>query len=373
MGLDETIAVPTNQHRGDSLQPEGINGRVQVSPDDDINSKIADLPSSGGVVELSAGTWTLSSPIIDQGKSNLTILGAGWGATSIVAADGADTNVLELSQVDHLELRGIEINGNAANQSDLGDRENQCGIYLIECNDITISECYVHNTEKSCIRHDGQDANIEHFRVTDCKIGPTNGASGLRDGVSTTNNGSPNLFESVVITGNHFKNVQALSVELSAATAQATVSDNTFRGTTSNDSMSGVYSHGQHTTIGNNAFRIEPTSGSAAIRVTGTHSIEGNVIREFAGGDGILVEGTASGVNNISGNVIKAVAGHGITNARPDTVIANNRVEDAGNDGINNSGNDCVIDGNRVKGSTNQNIDDTGTGTVGTNLTGDPN
>ena len=89
----------------------------------EIQKALDKLPTSGGVVYLPSGTFTVTQPIVLQ-RDNQTLSGAGE-STILRLAPGADCPVIILGQpvnyprlnVRHLCVAGLQIDGNRRLQS----------------------------------------------------------------------------------------------------------------------------------------------------------------------------------------------------------------------------------------------------------------
>lgn len=104
---------------GASLAWKNTADYVCTGTNDDvkINAAMAALPSAGGTVLLSDGTFTISNPLIPT-VNNTRLLGQGLDATVILAAPGANCNgyQFDVSQAVNLIfccIEGMSFNGNS--------------------------------------------------------------------------------------------------------------------------------------------------------------------------------------------------------------------------------------------------------------------
>lgn len=117
-----TITVAASDASGESKRAakyvcDGTSDQSQ------IQAAIDALPSVGGVVQLSEGTFTVSASI--QLNSGTILRGAGRGrwesdtGTTIALANGVNDNVIELSAstVTHVEISHLNVSGNKANNT----------------------------------------------------------------------------------------------------------------------------------------------------------------------------------------------------------------------------------------------------------------
>lgn len=114
-----------------------------VADEAEIEAAIAALPASGGLVQLSEGTFYISTPI-DVLKSNVTIAGMGTGLTNLFLVNGANCNVIVVGNgalsLSNVCIRDLTIDGNRANQTAGG-----IGIYFYGASDYILYDCSVIN------------------------------------------------------------------------------------------------------------------------------------------------------------------------------------------------------------------------------------
>lgn len=169
--------------------PEGIRDAADfccTGLDDEgtIRQAILALPSGGGTVQLSAGTFeirkvpqTLGGILID--RSFVTLAGQG-AATRLRLAAGQNTNVIRIigSGVGHVTIRDLAIDANRT-ENDQGtgdanishDRFEFCGIKAFrqaptgpsadeDCHDITIQNCHVKEAHRLGIMLEGHNMRV---------------------------------------------------------------------------------------------------------------------------------------------------------------------------------------------------------------------
>jgi len=121
-----------------------------------------------GALFLPAGTYSLSQDLVVP--SNCMVLGAGRGSI-LKAAAGSLTNCLKLSGVSHCMIAGLAIDGNKANVQQVGIQYvSLSGIQLTNCDDITITRCFIHDCYVSGIMANGGCTNlmISNNRLVAC-------------------------------------------------------------------------------------------------------------------------------------------------------------------------------------------------------------
>ena len=94
-------------------------------------------------------TIAVGSVVVDDwlhldGVTNVTI--TGYGSSTITIADNAEVGAFRLgdiSSVENVTIEGIEIDGNAANQTN--DVEYADGVRISDGHNVTVKECYIHD------------------------------------------------------------------------------------------------------------------------------------------------------------------------------------------------------------------------------------
>jgi hypothetical protein len=353
-----------------------INEAVFISPSDDPNTRISELPTTGGLAIFEPGTHTITSPVTDNGTSSLTLDGYG-PASKLKVADSTQINCIEPSS-DRVRIRNLQIDGNKANNSDGGDRSNQCGIYLDAVNDAVVENCYIHDTIFTAIRSQAGDQDIEQFVARDNRIEDVLFKIGnVRDGISVSVNGTGS-HEIVKVHNNRLSEIGTWAIEVADNAEYVTITENIVR---SKNYGSGLQPHNSASkcVVSGNVVELSgPTSDCGpGIRPAGSPDeiiISDNVIH-VAGAEGIgLNDGSSAAGISIVDNQVHDVAEDGIINGHDDAIINGNGVFNAGGDGIVNSGADVILTENRIRGSGGSSINNSGAGgkSFG-NITGDPN
>lgn len=108
----------------------GVSAPTGVAATDmaNIQAAINALPTSGGIVQMQAGTYVLPVPgnpslgCVNVGVNNTVFAGAGMGVTELKLADGASTNVTGIIRTPSgvqnslITFRDFTVNGNKANK-----------------------------------------------------------------------------------------------------------------------------------------------------------------------------------------------------------------------------------------------------------------
>jgi hypothetical protein len=131
-----------------------------------INAAITSVSLSGGVVQLSEGTFTVSSKILfNEGWQTLRGMGMGATTIAVVNAGGAPVNAEIIGMYGaHCEIADLTIDGNKANNA---GATSMMGVYAMTQRDLLIQRVRVLNSA-----HDGIiiDAAVESGVVRDCLI-----------------------------------------------------------------------------------------------------------------------------------------------------------------------------------------------------------
>lgn len=110
---------------------------------DPVNKAIALLPSNpGGCVSLLEGQYNIAASITDQGKNNGKLKGQGWG-TILRLVNAANTHVIHLTTVNYWMIEDLQVDGNKANQTAIGDAF--AGIHVADSTHCTVQNCLVIN------------------------------------------------------------------------------------------------------------------------------------------------------------------------------------------------------------------------------------
>lgn len=142
-----------------------------------IQAAIDSLPSGGGKVVLSEGTFTLAALIDLTTRSDVEIEGVGW-ATILKMGDGVDAaGVLGGGAVSRIYLHDFQIDGNRANNT-LG---NGLRFLTGTAADCRIERLYIHDADQRGMSITGDRFHVSHCFIKDCDnagIGLNSGADG---------------------------------------------------------------------------------------------------------------------------------------------------------------------------------------------------
>jgi len=239
---------------------DGIADEVQIN--DAINS----LPTNGGFIKLSEGTFSISSPITIN-KAGVTLSGTGIEGTLILLADNSNCDMVEID-VDIVDqffhMRDLTLNGNKANQ--ISGRGFYDGAGASEIQDVRLEDVFFQHIKEETIELD----NAWGFNADRVII-----EFGGSDGIVINAGGNARIYGSKII---------------------------------SNAGRAIVINGGNFHQIMNNLLRS--ADNTCAIYLGSTYNIiNGNVISDLAGGvnyTGILVD---ENNNLISDNIIYGSAG----------------------------------------------------------------
>ncbi len=216
---------------GETCNAENVvNGQVEFRDPDAatvIQAAIAALPAGGGKVLFRAGTYLLSTSVMDGGRDFVLLQGEGWN-TTLKISDNVPRTVIDLSGRTGWAILDLAIDGNKAHnvQSPGGvPRDmNQNGIHFLQVTHSKILRCYVHDTVMHGI-------NI-HYRstdnlVADCRVEGcgTAGDYGASAGILVFSNSSRNDVRRCRCVDNF-----ARGIYVSARSSNCTISGNFITG-----------------------------------------------------------------------------------------------------------------------------------------------
>lgn len=110
-----------------------------------IQAAISALPSGGGQIVLSEGTFNIASDIVLS--SNILFRGQG-DATILKTTASTSANCIKVSSASNVIIEKIQINGNKANTNQPGVGTQYIalnGIYITGSTNVTIEDCYIHD------------------------------------------------------------------------------------------------------------------------------------------------------------------------------------------------------------------------------------
>lgn len=140
----------------------------------EILQAVAALPSGGGTVLLSEGTFSIDAVLTNPFVSGLTLRGQGRDVTVIKLANGANSRLITHSTaVSNVTLADLTIDLNGSNQSDGAARDDRSGLHLINVTGLQL----LNSTIKNC-RHGAA------VRMSICDYTLIQGCRFLDNGVS---------------------------------------------------------------------------------------------------------------------------------------------------------------------------------------------
>ena len=306
-----------------------------VSDQTEINSAIAALSASGGVVYLLDGTFIIDGQITID-KSNVTLVGAGAGTViKIKDSHNADINVISVDTKNNVLIKDLRIDGNKANQSS----GTMHGIYFDTVTYSKVEGCWVKDLRTYGISLYTSSNN----NTISGNICQGNGSSGiiLVTSINNTVNGNTcngNTLDGIVlvtasnhntVSGNTCQGNGLRGIDLQPSSDYNTVTGNTCQGNTQH----GIY--------------VDTSSHNT---ITG-NTVQGN------GQRGIYVD-VSSGYNTVSGNTCQGNGLYGIQVQWSNNTVTGNTCQGNGVDGIRlaSAGNNTVA-GNTCQGNGQHGID----------------
>jgi hypothetical protein len=117
-------------------------GRAGAMDQNDINQKL----QQGGIIHLSAGTYTLTDSVILQSNTILE----GEPGTVITIPDHAGwadwKPLISGISVQNVTIRNLEVNANSDNQNENHGKGWYNCIHVIDCDSISIYNCTIHDS-----------------------------------------------------------------------------------------------------------------------------------------------------------------------------------------------------------------------------------
>lgn len=259
-----------------------------------INAAITALPSGGGTVWLSSGTFNIAASVTWALAKGFALRGTGWG-TILHAVNGLNDDVIKFAPPSSgiwCEVTHLKIEGNAANQTTAGN-----GIYAfgaIQCvfDYLWINAPYMNGLY---LYQDGAGGTGHHNRVTRClfdqgNTSPSGDGRGLLLQASDENYVAFNDFES---------NGRAAAAEpnhLFDRSGLQTILGNVFVG-----GQTGVKCEGSRSRVVSNMF---DGTGNHSIRLNGNQTvvIDNTIMSPGSGSGSPIYDGVF--VDNVSGCVV---------------------------------------------------------------------
>lgn len=125
-----------------------VRDYVTTSNASDVNTVIADLPSTGGVIEVEQGVWTMDvQMVIDETKDNVILRGAGSGRGTLFRGTALAVPYLRLGSGVYAaspNLSNVQIQ-NLSFDHATGGPAGSGGIQMWNCRDCTIEGCDIRN------------------------------------------------------------------------------------------------------------------------------------------------------------------------------------------------------------------------------------
>lgn len=151
-----------NPNRADIIIPSG-----STSDEDFINNAINDLPTSGGVIVLLDGTYTI------DGSINLVdnaILEGNGAIIKIIDNVSSSFNIMDIDGVERVRIRSIIFDGNKTNRVS----GTQRGIDVDNTSESAIEFCIITDIND----HPLLLGNSEHINISNCVFDNTNTTAG---------------------------------------------------------------------------------------------------------------------------------------------------------------------------------------------------
>jgi len=330
------------RNRDIAFECDGTDDDVQ------IQAAIDSLPSGGGKVMLSEGTFTISANITFVSDFIL----AGQGESTIIKAPSSSLNANMLavsSAVNDVVIRDLRVDGNsqlAANRSGIRIDTTGRQIYIqnvrvqncvrgisAASNEIVISHCHI--TANSV--YGVYILNTEHLQIIECTL-TMNGAAAntgniVMDGASAAR--FTRIVRNVVTGSGRTSSDSDRGILLSVSTG--TLEDILIQGCrVSAFPISGITLASPDSTTVN------------GIRVIGNY-VQNCGPTASISGDGIFAGGANSRGITVIGNTVLNVSDTGIAMDAPETICIGNRVSAAGSQGIAVNADRIVCSGNYSK------------------------
>jgi len=122
----------------------GITGAVEYSEIDAatvINKTLSALPTTGGLVFIRAGSYSLTAALAVAQPS--TIIQGEGQSTRLLIPKSTYINAITVNTYNYVEIRDLYINGNTANNTFQGTWTNQCGIFITASSYCIVQNCFV--------------------------------------------------------------------------------------------------------------------------------------------------------------------------------------------------------------------------------------
>lgn len=188
-------AVTGGGGNGVSVADHGAAGDGTTDDTSAILTAIGALSGPGNVF-FPPGNYLVSetgvsSVAIAIAASGVRLIGAGSGASKITLDDAQDSHVISIASVNDVEIIGLEIDGNRANQTTAGH-----GIRIADASRTRIHDCHIHDCHSYGIG--AQGGTVSHSIVDGCVINNT-GADGI-DWKNKDDDNDTNIISNTVVS-----------------------------------------------------------------------------------------------------------------------------------------------------------------------------
>jgi hypothetical protein len=345
-GLSTIFAGAGNVRLGAKVPvafPQWFGGLADGSTDDSsaVTKAIAAY-SSGGTVYFGAGTWVVTN--IAVSASNVNLIGAGIGATTLKLKNSTNTSVVTFSGSTSCSLRNLTVDGNRTNNASNAVADVVLGTETI-CDSVEVKNSALYSIRGGL-----------RAVVSNCKLTGSGAGAGATNGIwAALNDGS---FDGFHVTGTTVKSYRAAGMLLDGRGGR--VVDCTLLDNAQDSGTIGqiANSNGGSLTV-SNCFIGGAGTGN-------TISTGSTTIGIYAAASSVTVEGCTIMSQNSHGILLGGVTGH---------IIKGNRITGCQADGIRVNGGtgSFVIKGNYSNGNAGYGLNlQSGTGTnylvVGNNL-----
>lgn len=360
-----------------------ILGVSSTGPYPTIQAAIDALPSGGGTIILEPGTY---APAILTGKTNVQIVGSGWG-TKIQIPAGSQANGIAVISSSNVRIANLQIDGNKGNTDNGGTAYITVnGVWVDAGSRVTVEGCYIHDCYSGGILFEGAVTGpstecwaLNNYCVDNrdngvfvrpdcseilisgnvCKGGDYYGVGAIHsDHLTIVHN---------TCTDNGPSNGEGAGITLAGCrysiVAGNTCYDNALQGIKVETTTEGGTQRSLNVIIEGNLCQGHPDSGDSGIEVMNSDrvTVRGNIIRGAYWGvhvGGTDAPNTTTYVsvvgNKIENSVTHAVLANSATGLR--TVVADNDIDVVSNYMIWIDEPLAVIQNNRLWGGTSDGI-----------------
>ena len=321
---------------------------------------------TSGSIFVKAGTYTLTTNILINAKSNIKICGEG-DSSIIQVADGAEITAMLIQSSSNIEILDLLIDGNKANNIDVVAVAqmgiNMQGVSYSSITDVTVQNCvetgingYIgsNNTIFNCRTTGNGESSTTDFgsgidldSMSGSKIIGCFSANNQIHGIWAT--GTAYTTRDYTITGNtvlNNDNATNTSVGIMINTASGLVEYSTVSGNTVGNNYIGIEVYNANgITVSGNTIHNSTSSGIALLSTTYS-TISGNTLNHNGNYWGGIELASNDDYNLISTNTIYNSNAYGIViaNANCDqNILSNNNIFTSVTSDINDSGTNTII------------------------------